>query len=915
MLPQRLQEVEELFEQALELPAGERAAFVAAACGGDAELRQEVEALLAADAAAGDFLEQPPHTAGAAALAEAAGVPATGRRIGPYRLLRCLGAGGMGTVFLAQRVDEAFHKQVAIKLVHRDASRPALLRRFQVERQILATLEHPNIARVLDGGTTEDGLQYLVLEYVEGLPIDLYCDRHRLPIAERLELLRQVCAAVHYAHRHLVVHRDLKPSNVLVTAQGVPKLLDFGIAKLLDAAALPAEVEPTRTGVRLLTPHYASPEQVRGEAVTTAADTYALGVLLYQLLTGRLPFGSTTRPQREVERAVCEERPPKPSEGVAALVVVGGAAGVSETGTGPAADTVARNRGLRPEALRRRLAGDLDRIVFKALRKEPERRYASAAELSEDLQRHLVGLPVRARPDTAAYRLRKFLRRHRLAAALAALLAVALAGFATSMAVQAAQIARQRDRAAAERDKARQVVQLLQEVFQVAAPGGSDGPSISAQELLDQGVEKVGRRLAHQPELRGELLTTLGTLYYNLALFERAEATFRQAIASQQEALGEESMAVAETLTELANSRMSLGDFAAAEQILRRSLDIKRGLVGDDDPSIAWGLVALGSARRGQGDHKESEALYRQALDLQRHFSAEDDPALIPYLYALAVALQDRGDYDGAEAHYRQAYELQRRAFGDDHPDTVRYLGQIGTVLDARGEYAAAQEIFEQVVAQSRQLLGDDHPDLAHALVDAASVMESRGDTTGAVAAYREALAIMRRSLGDDHPETVWSIYGLAALHERQGELERAEALYREALEHLRRALGDDHVEVTLPLAGLGEVLRQRGQAAAAEPLLRQAVAVRRRSLPADNWRIAAAEAALGRALSQLGRFDEAEPLLVASHRRLAEVRGEEHRLTQRAVRGLIAHFEARGDEARADEFQALLVEPAPAER
>ncbi len=910
MTPERYREIESVFEQALDLPAEERTAFLEEACGADDSLRHEVEALLVADAAAAGFIERPPRTEGAAALEKLAEMPDLGRRIGPYRLLRRIGFGGMGVVFLACRDDDAYEQRVAIKVVYPDLSRPDLLRRFRVERQILATLEHPMIARILDGGSTEDGQQYLVLEHVEGLPIDVYCQENRLSISERLRLMRQVCSAVHYAHRHLVVHRDIKPANVLVTREGVPKLLDFGIAKLLDPESFPGEIETTGTGLRLLTPAFASPEQVRGEAITTATDTFALGILLYRLLTGRLPFGGEGEPRREVEREVCEDDPAKPSDVIEGTQEIARASRAGAGSSTPSPEGVSQARQLRPEQLRRRLSGDLDRIVLKALRKEPERRYSSAEELAEDLRRHLEGLPVGARADTWSYRLGKFLRRHRAASALAALLFVSLAGFALTMALQASQIARQRDQVEAERDKAQRVVELLKEIFEVASPGGVEGETITARALLDQGMDRVTARLADQPELRAELLTTLGILYYNLALFERAETMFRQAITSQRGAHGDD-LTVAETLAELANTRMSLGDFVGAEAILQESLSIKRKLLESDHPGIAWALVALGSARRGQGDHKDAERLYQEALEMQRLFSDEADPALIPFLYSVAIARQDRGDYDGAQAHYRQAYELHRRAFGEDHPDTLRYLGQIGTVLNAKGDYAAAEEIFIEAIGRQRRLLGDDHPDLAGMLVDYGSVLENRTEYDAAATLYHEASEIMRRSLGPDHPETVWSIYGLATLYERKGDLARAESYYREVLEAQRRILGDGHVELTLPLVGLGEVLRRRGDSAAAEPLLREALAIRRKALPAGSWRIASAEGALGRVLSQLGRFEEAEPLLVESHPVLARVRGPDHRVTQEALGGLIAHFEAVGDPARAEGYRALLTPTA----
>ena len=425
MAADRWRRIESLFDEAAALPAGERAAFLSSACGEDLDLKGEVESLLAADEQAAEFLQRPAVVSAAAPPSPLSSL--VGRRVGHYEVEGRIGEGGMSTVYLAVRADDAYQQKVALKVLGYGADRSDLSARFRAERQILASLDHPGIARLLDGGSTEDGRPYLVMEYIQGVPLDKYCDQHRLGLEARVDLVRQVCAAVQYAHQNLVVHRDIKPSNILVTADGVPRLLDFGIAKLLEGTELPGTIEATMTGQRLMTPQYASPEQVEGGAITTATDVYSLGVLLYVLLTGHLPYRLQGTSSDALQRAVVEQDPERPS------TAVGRGEGSPEA------------RGLRPQQLRRKLRGDLDNIVMVALRKEPSRRYASVALLSEDLRRYREHLPVAAQPDTLAYRMRKFVGRHKAGVGAVAVGLAMILGLTAMMTVQAVRLTRQRD--------------------------------------------------------------------------------------------------------------------------------------------------------------------------------------------------------------------------------------------------------------------------------------------------------------------------------------------------------------------------------------------------------------------------------------------------------------------------------------
>src|SRR5262245_8366923 len=488
--------VARIFGEALERPAAERRAFLDAACASAPELRAEAESLLAAHEQAGGFLDEI-DTAREAALLDATAEPEPpeGRRVGPYRLLREVGRGGMGVVYLAERVEGGFEQRAAIKLVKRGMDTDAILRRFLRERQILAGLEHASVARLLDGGVTDDGHPYFAMEYVDGEPLTVYCENRQLGIEARLRLFEEACRAVQHAHGKLVVHRDLKPSNMLVTGEGRLKLLDFEIAKLLTEDDDATAITLTQVGTRVLTPDYAAPEQVRGEPVTTATDVYALGVVLYELLAGRLPHGGERRSLGEMARAICEEEPRAPSMAAAA----------------------------QPRRARE-LRGDLDTVVLKALSKEPSRRYASAEALAEDIRRFLSGHPVRARRDTVGYVVTKFVRRHKVGVAAATVAVLSLLLGLAGTAWQAAVAARERDRARLEAERAEKVKEFLVGLFKASDPAESTGEAITARELMDRGAERIEKELAGHPSLQAELFEIVAGISHELGRYEQARS-------------------------------------------------------------------------------------------------------------------------------------------------------------------------------------------------------------------------------------------------------------------------------------------------------------------------------------------------------------------------------------------------------
>ncbi len=813
MDPERWQRVKQLFERSVRRSEAERLAFLDEACPGDPELRREVESLLAVYRDHDSLLEQPP----AVDLISEEEIPdagaQAGRTLGPWRLLHQIGRGGMGAVYLAERSQAEFQQRAAVKLVKRGLDTDAVLERFRQERRILAGLEHPNIARLLDGGATADGLPYFVMEHVEGTPLDRYCDDRRLSVTRRLELFCAVCSAVQYAHQKLVVHRDLKPGNILVTADGVPKLLDFGIARLLGPDLSAPATRLTTAQARPLTPEYASPEQLRGEPITAASDVYSLGVLLYELLTGGLPYRLESRSPEAAARLVADTEPLRPS----AAIARGGEAAAPEGATpAPTPAELSARRRASPERLRRRLAGDLDNIVLRALAKEPAERYASVAHLTEDLECHLAGLPVSARGRTAGYLMAKFVRRHRIgvaAAAVVTLLILALVALSIRYTVD---LRRERNAAEQKEQEAKEVTGFLVDLFRVPDPASARGRTITAQEILATGAEKIERELVDQPLTQARLMTVIGEV----------------------------------------RSRLGLQD--EAEELLRRALEIRRATLGEDDLEIAESLESLAGLLATVRDYSQAEALYRQALAIRLRQQEASDPAIASRRVQLANSLRFQGKLEEADLLSRQALETVTAALDPDDPEVLNALHSRAVVLTGRGEYQAALEVYADLLERKRRVLGPDHPDIPPTLNNMGYVLLQLEDFDGAERRYRESLAVLRQIVGEAHPHTVRVMMNLASVHANRGEYAQAEALMRRVVDLRRSLLPPDHWRVGDGLMGVGRILLDQRRWAEAEASLREALAIYRAGLAPRNTRSSKALGFLAACQFGLGRRQEA---------------------------------------------------------
>jgi serine/threonine-protein kinase len=784
--------LQQRFHDVLTLPPGARAAALTTLASSDPSLAAELRLLLEAHDSPGPL---------GALEADAFVVP---EQVGPYRLLSALGEGGMGTVWLAERRQEDVVQRVALKLLRTGVVDPVLDERLKAERRILARLDHPFIARFIDGGTTPAGQPYYAMEYVEGTTLLDHCRKSCPGVAARLRLFLQVCEAVHYAHQQLVIHRDLKPGNVLVTPEGRPRLLDFGTAKLMDEAGM----EPSATAA-WLTPAYASPEQVRGEPASTLSDVYALGVMLFELLTGRRPYLVPARPPQEVQRVVCDTLPPRPSQ-------------VVEAGAGFAAP---------PDRVARSLQGDLDTIVLKALAKEPARRYASVEQLADDLRRHLDGHPVLARPDRVGYRLAKFAARHRTSVTAAGVLTLALVAGIVISSTLAARASRERDRAQEALRQSQDVTNFLLGLFTASSPDEVLSDTLAARELLRRGLTRVSQ-LGDQPAVQARMLDALGTVYERLGQYPQADELLERALELQRAVLGSSHPDVAATLDHLGVVRRRTGRYADSERLHLEALAVRRASYGEEHMLVAETLSNIAFLLPYLGRDQEASDLYARILAMRRRLLGPDHPDLATTLISLASMRRRLGQQDESEAFYREAVALRSRGNGPDHPETAAATVHLADFMrDIRADSAEAERLYRSAITVQRDRLGPDHPSLIHALGSLADLVEARGDREEARRLVRESLRIVSAVYGETHPTVAGAYLQNGMIAQRAGDLFAAESLYRKAMDIDQRLYGAEHFTVSELLGRLAEVGALRGQWEVAESLGRASVAMRRRVL------------------------------------------------------------------------------------
>jgi serine/threonine protein kinase/Tfp pilus assembly protein PilF len=763
-----------------------------------------------------------------------------GTSVGAYTLIKSIGRGGMGSVWLASRNDGRFEGQAAVKLLNADLVGRTGGARFTREGTILARLTHPHIARLIDAGVSATGQPYLVLEHIAGRHIDTHCDWHALGIEARIRLFLGVLAAVAHAHTNLIVHRDLKPSNVLVTDDGQVKLLDFGIAKLLEGDEPRHEPTLTRDAGAGMTPKYAAPEQVSGGAITTATDVYSLGVLLYELLSGHDPVGAGAVHAADIVKAIVDTEPRRMS------AVVDENPAEHEANIRRAA-----RRGVTPDKLQRVLRGDLDTIVAKALKKKPEERYASVAELADDLRRYIDHQPISARPDSVVYRSMKFTRRHRRSLAVAA---AAILMIAATIAFYTVELANERDRAARQAVKTAKVSEFLTEILDGADPYRTpDSQEPTIRHLLDVGAQRISRDLQGTPDVQAEVSTVVGRIYQRLGLYDKARPFLEQAVTLGRRSMGPEHVSIAQALNELGVLDREQGDLAAAQPLLEESLKMRRHLLGPNDKDVAVTAVEL------------------------------------------ARVLRDRGHDDQAEPLVREALAIRRRIFGNAHRETATSVNDLGLLLWQRGDLDAAEPLLRESLATNVAVLGPDHPSVGTSRGNLALVLNAKGRSAEAEALFREQIAILGKALGERHPGYAQALNNLSRAVFDQGRPAEAKVLLDQCLAIVEPIYTGDNPRLAIYRTNLARVELALRHPAAAEPLLRRALETRQRIYPAVDWRIAQVKSMLGASLTGQKRYAEAEPLLLEAVQQLKPGPGGQTRELADAHARLAALYTATG--------------------
>jgi serine/threonine protein kinase len=736
--------------------------------------------------------------------------------IGPYRLLQLLGEGGMGEVWLAEQ-KTPIHRTVALKLIKAGMDTKAVVARFESERQALALMDHAHIAQVYDAGSTTEGRPYFAMEYVPGLPITEYCDKHRLSVKERLELFMQVCDGIQHAHRKAIIHRDLKPSNVLVVEldnKAVPKIIDFGLAKAMGQR-LTDKTMFTELGVLMGTPEYMSPEQAdqREQSIDTRTDVYSLGVILYELLAGVRPFEVKTLRAAGLDailRVIREVEPPKPSTKVRSM--------------GEGSSAAAENRKEEPRSFARRLQGELDWITMKALEKDRARRYGAPSELSADISRYLRGEPVVAGPTTTAYRIRKYAVRHRVGLGAAAAILLLVIGFVVTQAIQLHRIKLERDRATRERDRAARITDFMTSMFKVSNPSEARGNSITAREILDKASAEIDTGLTKDPELQAQMMSVMGDVYDNLGLYPRAQSLDQRAVEIRQRVLGPENPDTLRTLSNLAVVLEREGRFPEAEKLDRQTLDTRRRVLGPEHPDVLSSIHNLASVLYHEGHYAEAEKLDRETLDIMRRVLGPERPETLSSMHNLAAVLSGEGHYADAEKLDRETLDIRRRVLGPEHPLTLNSMNNLAAVLYHEGHHAEAGQLYREALEIQTRILGPEHPDVLTSKISLGQVLMDEGHYAEAEQLYRETLEVQMRVLGPEHPLTLASVMDLGNVLTEEGRYTEAEKLYREALNVQRRVLGPEHPDTALSIYNLACVAAHRGQRAESLSLLREAV-------------------------------------------------------------------------------------------
>jgi serine/threonine-protein kinase len=851
------QTVEAIVDQAMELPEYERKTFINQQCAGDTELKSKVYELWDSinksegflegtlsyhDELLADFNNEIENIDSESSL--------IGENIGAYKITKLLGHGGMGSVFLAERTDGSFDHKVALKLVRRGMDTPDNIARFQRERSILANLNHPNIGCLYDGGVTDNGLPFLIMEYIDGMPLDDYCKHHNCTFSERLQLLHTVCQTVQYAHNNLIIHRDLKSENILVTENGTVKILDFGIAKLLKPEAEPMLFE-TDAGGRILTLGYAAPEQINSEPVTPATDIYTLGGLFYTILTGCHPFDLKEKSITEIENIICNTSPLKPSKKV--------------------------------EKWSKALQGDVDAIILKSLRKDPQMRYNSAGELAEEIERFNNGFPVTAHDDTIQYNVSKFIKRHKQQLAVTAgilLLLISFAGFYVW------QITEERNQAKIEAEKAKNISNFMMGLFEANNPAEALGDTVRATQLLERGVKRA-EQLGNQPKVQAQLFDVVGQVHRRLGNYDQSKKLLERAITLRTIHNGKDHRETAASLDHLGLLLSDMGHYEAAITALRKSLSIREKLFRENHISIAHTQGLLAYALRRKGNYAKAQKLYKNSLSIQQKKLGTNHPRTIETKSSLAATLHNLGQYDETEKLYRQILKQRRQILGPFHPDVAMSINNLAALLMNTGQLQESEQLLKEALVLRKKLFGSIHPKVALTMNNLALVLRNQGKYEEAESLFNKVLSMRMQQMGAKSVSTGITQFCLAKLLLETDRPDSALAVYKKILPIFEEKLSPDHSFTVRTRMGMGDAYLAINNMPRAEQLLKNGFSTIQKIHDPQSLERALAESQMGRLWVRQNKYVQADSILNQSYNTLKIIE-DESSLRQQQITALL---------------------------